>query len=437
ALADGINQPMSALERASHSNSTFVDDNGVLALRSNIRGTLHNSVVAAFLLFGWPHEDRRSSCLAPDKWERDASSAMLYLGFLICSRTLRVTWPLSKRAELFDEIMQALDLKCPWFKPKVVASIIGKQRSASLVAPWGPYLSFSLAMALNHAVRSAYAAIRRWWQRGRVLVSNSVQQDLQIVATYLQEPEYSPVWSRYIGLIVPRVATHTILSDASYAGIGGWSPDFHIQWRITRKDLVALGFNMKHINKYKQEPLDANTAGLHINPLEFLATIINLWLVLKLVVQLPANPTGYIIDLLSDNTSALSWMRLTAQTRDPRLQPLARITSTMLVMTSRHLTRVQPKHIPGDDNFEADTLSRSENGQVPSWERVISRCSRLQPCQICLLPRELLSSLAALISSGLTEGTYEGLTTHLLTLDFDTLPVGSTPLDLTSSLLDV
>jgi hypothetical protein len=76
-----------------------------------------------------------------------------------------------------------------------------------------------------------------------------VQHDLQIVAIYLQEPEYSPVWSRYIGLIVPRAATHTILSDASYAGIGGWSPDFQVQWRITRHDLVTLGFNMKHINK--------------------------------------------------------------------------------------------------------------------------------------------------------------------------------------------
>jgi hypothetical protein len=86
---------------------------------------------------------------------------------------------------------------------------------------------------------------------------------------------------------------------------------------------MVSGFNMKHINKCKQEPLDANTEGVHINPLEFLAAIINLWLVLKLAVQLPANPTGYVIDLLSDHTSALSWIRLTAQTCDPRLQPLA------------------------------------------------------------------------------------------------------------------
>jgi hypothetical protein len=77
---------------------------------------------------------------------------------------------------------------------------------------------------------------------------------------------------------------HSILSDVSYAGIGGWSPDFNIQWRITRTDLVVLGFSIKHINKYKQDTLDATNDGLHINPLEFLGAIVNLWLILKLVV---------------------------------------------------------------------------------------------------------------------------------------------------------
>ncbi len=435
AIADTFNPPLSLLEQASHSNSCFVDDNGVLALRSRIQSTLHNSIVAAFLLFGWPHDDRRNSCLAPDKWERDAHFDILYLGFRICSRTLTVTWPLYKRQELFDEIMEALASVRPSLKPRTVASIIGKIRSASLIAPWGPYISFSLAIALNAALRSNYMTIRRWWSRGRVWISKNVQVELQMIADLLLEPEYSPVWSRYIGLLVPREATHRILSDASYAGIGGWSPQFCLQWRVTRADLIALGFKMKQIDKYAQEPLDASTEGLHINPLEFLAVIVNMWLVVKLIMSLPQVLTGYIIDLLSDNTSALSWMRLTAQTRDPRLQPLARFASMLLVVASRHLTRVQPKHIPGDDNLEADTLSRSENGHVPSWERVISRCSQLRTCHIYLLPRELLSSLAGLISLGLTVGTYESLTTHLLTLEYGILPLGSQPLDLTSSLL--
>jgi hypothetical protein len=49
-------------------------------------------------------------------------------------------------------------------------------------------------------------------------------------------------------------ATHQTLSDASYAGIGGWSPDFRIQWRVMRADLIALGFNMKIINRFAPEP---------------------------------------------------------------------------------------------------------------------------------------------------------------------------------------
>jgi hypothetical protein len=193
---------------------------------------------------------------------------------------------------------------------------------------------------------------------------------------------------------------------------------------------------MKIIDRFAAEPVEPSSEGLHINPLEFIACIINLWLLIKLVQAAPRRLTGNIIDLWSDNTSALSWMRVTAATRDPRLQPLARLASTFLVIVSQHLTRVQPRHIPGKENFEADYLSRSENGLVPSWERVTQQCSRLRTCQVCLLPRELLSLLAGLLSSGLTEGTYVQLATRLLTHDFVTLPVGLMDKAMISSLQD-
>jgi hypothetical protein len=47
-----------------------------------------------------------------------------------------------------------------------------------------------------------------------------------------------------------------------------------------RVDLVRLGFPMKIIDKYQQEPLDGAAPGLHINPLEFIAAIINVWLII-------------------------------------------------------------------------------------------------------------------------------------------------------------
>jgi hypothetical protein len=143
------------------------------------------------------------------------------LGLYIDSRALGVTWPLYKRQELYDEIMAALHLRRPSLSPRGVASVVGKLRSASLVAPWGPYLSYGLALALKLALRAAYSPLRWWWSRGKVWLTKSVRQDMACVAALLLAPEFSPVWSQYIGLLVPRDATHTILSNASYAGIGG------------------------------------------------------------------------------------------------------------------------------------------------------------------------------------------------------------------------
>jgi hypothetical protein len=86
-------------------------------------------------------------------------------------------------------------------------------------------------------------------------------------------------------------------------------------------------------------------------------------------------------------------------------------------------------------NIKADYLSCSKNGLIPLWECLIAQCSQLRMCLICcLLPRKLLSLLAGLLLSGLTEGTYVQLATHLMTLDYVTLPVGLADKGMISSL---
>jgi hypothetical protein len=102
-------------------------------------------------------------------------------------------------------------------------------------------------------------------------------------------------------------------------------------WRITTEDLLLFGFDMKPSGKANNEPITSNSKGLHINPLEFLAVIINLWLALKLITEAPPCLTGYIINLLLDNTTALSWMHVAATTPNPELQQLARFASALLM----------------------------------------------------------------------------------------------------------
>jgi hypothetical protein len=435
AILDAENQPFTVGERGIYRNATFVDDNGICAIRDRMIPALHQSLVSAYILFGWPTEDRRSSCIAPEKWDTTASFTVLYLGYLINSRTMRITWPLYKREALHASILLAL--KNPQrVPPKVAASILGKVRAAGLIAPWGPYISFSLADAIKRATRNAFGPIRTFWSRGNIRFNRSVTADLKLLAESLTLPEFSPVWSCYIGLLIPRVATHAFLSDASYEGVGGWSPEFQVQWRLTREDLLELGFHLKLVHALTGEP-DPDAKGLHINPLEFLAAIINLWLFLCIIKSYKRCPTGYVLDLLSDNTSALSWMHFTATTPDPLLQPLARFASALLVQARNYLTCVQPRHIAGKINIEADALSRSQNGRLKSWADVIARCSRLRTCRICLLPRKLLLTLAALSSSTLTEGTYEEQTTSLLIHEVNFLPHGSNLRAIQSSLLPI
>ncbi len=104
AIADDLNLPLDAAEQENYHNATFVDDNGVCAVRDKIVPALHQSLVAAFILYGWPWQDRRSSCMAEYKWSNIVSYLVLFLGFYINSRTMTVTWPLYKRQALYNDI---------------------------------------------------------------------------------------------------------------------------------------------------------------------------------------------------------------------------------------------------------------------------------------------------------------------------------------------
>ena len=49
AVADTINQPFSLTKQQTYHNTTFVDDNGICAIKDKIVAALHQSLVSAFI----------------------------------------------------------------------------------------------------------------------------------------------------------------------------------------------------------------------------------------------------------------------------------------------------------------------------------------------------------------------------------------------------
>ena len=76
-----------------------------------------------------------------------------------------------------------------------------------------------------------------------------------------------------------------------------------------REELIDLKFDMKVINKTGKLLRAEDSTGLHINVLEFVAIIINVWLALYFLRQDPDKVGGHIAAIWADNTSALSWLR--------------------------------------------------------------------------------------------------------------------------------
>jgi hypothetical protein len=72
-----------------------------------------------------------------------------------------------------------------------------------------------------------------------------------------------------------------------------------------QRSKIAFGFNMKTIGPASDKPIAPDAKGLHIYQLELLAVIINLWLALKAISTGYLCLSGYILDLLLDNTTVL------------------------------------------------------------------------------------------------------------------------------------
>jgi hypothetical protein len=187
-------------------------------------------------------------------------------------------------------------------------------------------------------------------------------------------------------------------------------------WRITHDELRSppLNWPMKCFDPVLLDaPVEAT--GLHINILEFLALIINLWFVLWATRDIRAPLGGWILSLRTDNTSALSWLQHSAQTKNPIVPRLSRFLVQMLLQ-ARFPGKIVSTHIPGKLNDKADCVSRPVS-RAPTWDSVIAQCCHLRHCKAYRPPLPLLSAISALLSPRKSEVVSATQMIELLTLE--------------------
>jgi hypothetical protein len=423
ACADKLHPGIPAQQATRPHHSMFVDDNGMAALVHFMRTTIQSSEASAKILFGYPAEDpRRPVCLAEDKWLETVSHLLHYLGFDIDTRRLTMSWPLDKRTQ-FRSLILSLQRRCA---PRDISRILGLLRNAAEVAPLVVYISMRVQFWFNDFVakHSRESIKPSWWRRASIWPPDWVFDDLQLLAASISDDPLDSRWSRYIGYLVDREANSEILQDAAYEGLGGWSPTFQFMWRLSRPELVAAGFPMKLLGVSCHEPgIDAS--GLHINLLEFLALIINVWFLLWAVKRAGPRPGGWVVSVRGDNTSALSWMRHSTRARNPTVRHLSRFLVALLLQ-EEFPGMISGVHIPGPVNVEADCLSRPVS-VAPTWASAIEQCLAIRMCQAYLVPPELLSALSVLLSSPKTAVLSAPPTTELLALEPIILAIGSPP----------
>ena len=229
---------------------SFVDDSGVADVACRIMTAINNSHLSAYVIFGFPQEDTRRPAINAQKFDAFVSWLLKFLGFIINTRDMTVTWPPDKRerlAKLLDKhFLQPLENRQP-LTPKIVSQILGLVRNGALVSPYGVYLSLRLQYALNDAVSAAshrQQTSHRWWSSSTIQPSIDVYYDTQLLHATLLGPNADKYWTRKIGLLIDRDPTATLTGDACYEGMGAFCGEEQCMWRLSNADLLSKGFDI-------------------------------------------------------------------------------------------------------------------------------------------------------------------------------------------------
>ena len=191
---------------------------------------------------------------------------------------------------------------------------------------------------------------------------------------------------------------------------------------------MAHGLKFKVVNQATGDPVTPYEKGEHINILEFVGIIINTWFALKFIRRLGPIDGGHILQMLADNTFALSWMTHFSRTHRREVSQLSLFYNALLLQGQSPPCKIMGQHLPGDLNGPADALSRptyDARGDICSLTSVIKTWPSLRVCTPYQVPSELLSTIVWAMSEQATVATFVEVTTKLMTLEPNIASVGS------------
>jgi hypothetical protein len=162
AMPDAFHGGIPASQRGHYyHNSTFVDDNGIADIREKIYGSIDNSTRAAYAIFGHPNDDHRAPCLSEEKIVELALFLMQFLGFLIQTRKMIMSWLVDKWQQLVELIDSILAIASWKIMLKQSSSLLGLIRNGAVVVPLAVYLLLCLQHHLNDATSSAWGSMSK------------------------------------------------------------------------------------------------------------------------------------------------------------------------------------------------------------------------------------------------------------------------------------
>jgi len=402
---------------------TFVDDNHIADILPRIRQAQAASVEGLFNILGTPEPHLRRTVLSEDKYyQQQCGPSKLQLGYLVNTRMMTIGFA-EERLCMVRDLLHLWYSKRKSYTIKEAARLAGNIEFIASTTVWLRFLSVALKHSILTALRkntvatkarrqnSALVAdshllsldlesIRKkdyaiskllqaaWSSKKRFHITKPLRLELRLLHSLFASRSKYP-FTIPMAHLVPRTPEFVAKGDACLDGAGGFSEDLHFWWFVDWHPQV----HARTLRFFKARFYGLNHQLLSINLLEYCAIIISFAAAIQALrtFPMPLRQPHPVINILSDNTTAISWTKKAASSTQEGKALAFIMTSLMLQHSSLGLST---SFIPGHDNHQADAISRMS---TPTKKLTSSQLLQIYPsltgCQRFHPSPDLLSSL--------------------------------------------